>query len=61
LKLLLDKSLIFQQLQYGDNGLLMCTEAKQKKEKLMTYITTVLSMQEMFFKLKCYRSGVDAR
>jgi len=49
LKLLLDKSLIFQQLQYGDNGLLMCTEAKQKKEKLMTYITTVLSMQEMFF------------
>jgi hypothetical protein len=61
LKLLLDKSLIFQQLQYDDSGLLMCAEAKQKKEKLMTYITTVLSMQQMFFKLKCYRSGVDAR
>jgi hypothetical protein len=60
LKLLLDKSLILQQLQYDDRGLLMCAEAKQKKEKLMTYITTV-SMQQMFFKLKCYRSGVDAR
>jgi hypothetical protein len=33
-------------LQYDDSGLLMCAEAKQKNEKLMTYITTVLSMQQ---------------